>query len=86
MFSEQGFNFCCWYFIEIDPMTRPLSRNFFKGEHKGSKLLLESNLQCLEEVKSNSIELELSRIATSPEVTPLDDQTMLYMNEKMVAI
>jgi hypothetical protein len=39
-----------WLYLNIDPDYKPLSRNFFKGEHFGNKALIHENITIVQEI------------------------------------
>jgi hypothetical protein len=43
-------NYFHWVYLVIDPEYKPLSRNFFKGEHFGNKALIHENITIVQEI------------------------------------
>lgn len=71
-----------WFYFTIDPTSAPISRNFFKGESKGAKMLAGNNMILVQDVPQAQIELELKRLCQCVNIQALDEATQQFVKSK----
>lgn len=71
----------CWIHIAIDPASKPVGRNYFRGEHKGAKILGKALATLLEETSSPLIEPTLKQLAADPNVAGLNESATAWLSQ-----